>query len=87
MLLVAVQLGHVERQGEHRPELGRRRVVVERGLEGLRADGNFHRVALRFTARLVALDFRTGDGGTLLAPRVAAREPDQQAGREEGDSS
>src|ERR1700712_3682204 len=87
MLLVAVQLGHVECQGEHRPELGRRRVVVERGLEGLGADGDFHRVALRFTARLVASGFRTGDGDTLWARSVAARKPGQTAGREKGDSS
>src|SRR5947209_12941416 len=87
MLLVAIQLGHVERQGKHRPELGRRRVVVERRLEGLGADGEFHRVALRLTARLVALDYRGVVCGPFLGRRVAAREPRQQAGREEGDSS
>src|SRR4051794_26624313 len=86
MLLVAVQLGHVERQGEHRPELGRRRVVVERGLEGLVADGHFHILSLRFVARLLAMDGGLG-GGLPGARRIAARKPDEGAGYKLNDAS
>src|SRR4051812_22839648 len=86
-LLVAVQLAHVERQREHRQELGRRRVVVERGRKRLPADRDFHFLALRFATRLLAVDGRLGSGGLLRARRIAARKPDQHANREVNDAT